>query len=134
MSELRFADEVLERMRERGDRYDERAYLFVLAGIEFLQGRLPQRRHVTGPELSLACRDFALGQYGLLARSVLEHWGIRETEDLGRIVFSLVDVGLLVSQPGDRVEDFAGVYSFDQAFDDGYVWEGIPSVSEERRG
>jgi uncharacterized repeat protein (TIGR04138 family) len=127
MSELRFADEVLERMRERGDRYHERAYLFVLAGIEYLQVRLPQRRHVSGPELTLACRDFALEQYGLLARTVLEHWGIRETEDLGRIVFSLVDVGLLVTQPGDRVEDFANVYTFDQAFENEYVWQGIPA-------
>lgn len=128
MSELRFADDVLERMRERGDQFDERAYLFVLAGIEFLQGRLPQRRHVTGPELTRACRDFALEQYGLLARTVLEYWGIRETEDIGRIVFSLVDVGLLVTQPGDRVEDFAGVYAFEQAFDEEYVWQGIAQV------
>lgn len=128
MSELRFAEEVLERIRQRGDGYDERAYLFVLASIEFLQGRLPERRHVTGPELTMACRDFALEHYGLLARTVLDHWGVRGTEDFGRIVFSLVEVGLLVTQPDDRVEDFHEVYSFDQAFDEGYVWQGIPGA------
>jgi uncharacterized repeat protein (TIGR04138 family) len=128
VSELRFAEEVLERIRQRGDGYDERAYLFVLASIEFLQGRLPERRHVTGPELTMACRDFALEQYGLLARTVLDHWGVRGTEDFGRIVFSLVEVGLLVTQPDDRVEDFHEVYSFDQAFDEGYVWQGIPGA------
>jgi uncharacterized repeat protein (TIGR04138 family) len=126
MSHIRFADEVLERMRERGDQYDERAYLFVLAGIEFLQGRLPQRRHVSGP--SYPRSDFALEQYGLLARAVLEHWGIRATEDIGLIVFSLVDVGLLVTQPGDRVEDFVGVYAFDRAFEHEYVWQGVSQI------
>ncbi len=126
MTELHFATDVFARLRRRGDQYDERAYLFVLASIEFLQGRLPERRHVTGPELTLACRDFALEQYGLLARTVLEHWGLKDTADFGRIVYALVEVGLLATQAGDRQEDFHGVYSFDQAFDDAYVWQGIP--------
>lgn len=126
MTELHFAADVLARLRRRGDHYDERAYLFLLASIEFLQGRLPERRHVTGAELTLACRDFALEQYGLLARTVLEHWGLRDTADFGRIVFALVEVGLLATQEGDRPEDFHGVYSFDQAFDDAYVWQGLP--------
>ncbi|NOT09478.1 MAG: hypothetical protein HOP28_14905 [Gemmatimonadales bacterium] len=128
MNGLRFADDVLDRLQRRGDGYDERAYLFVLAAIQFLQTRLPERRHVSGAELTLACRDFAFDQYGLLARTVLEFWGIKGTEDFGRIVFSLVDVGLLITQPTDRAEDFQAVYSFDQAFDDAYVWQGLPGA------
>lgn len=128
MNDLHFAADVLEKIRKRGDRYDERAYLFVLASIEFLQTRLPERRHVTGAELTLACRDFALEQYGLMAATVLEHWGITGTADFGRIVYALVEIGLLVTQPGDRVEDFHGVYAFEQAFRDAYVWQGIPGV------
>lgn len=130
MNELRFAGDLLERIRRHGDRYDERAFLFMLASIEYLQTKLPERRHVTGPELTRACRDFALEQYGLLARTVLEHWGIRDTEDFGRIVYTLVAVGLLVTQPGDRVEDFRGVYAFEQAFDEGYEWQGLPRGGE----
>jgi uncharacterized repeat protein (TIGR04138 family) len=130
MTDIRFAGEVLERIRRQGEPYDERAFLFMLASIEYLQTRLPERRHVTGPELTLACRDFALEQYGLLARTVLEHWGIRGTEDFGRIVYTLVEVGLLVTQPGDRVEDFHGVYGFEKAFDQGYEWQGIPGGGE----
>lgn len=128
MNDLCFAGDVLEKIRRRGDRYDERAYLFVLASIEFLQSRLPERRHVSGPELTIACRDFALEQYGLLARTVLEHWGIRGTGDFGRIVYALVEIGFLVTQPGDRVEDFHDVYAFEQAFGDAYVWQGIPGA------
>ena len=125
MNELQFADDVLARIRARGGCYDERAYLFVLATVEFLQTRLPVRRHVTGAELAGACRDLALEQFGLLARQVLEHWGITRTEDLGRVVFTLVEVGLLVTQPGDREEDFAGVYDFQEAFTDTYAWQGV---------
>ena len=125
MNELQFADDVLARIRARGGRYDERAYLFVLATVEYIQARLPVRRHVTGAELAVACRDLALEQFGLLARQVLEHWGINRTEDLGRLVFTLVEVGLLVTQPGDREEDFAGVYNFQEAFTDTYTWQGV---------
>ena len=78
-----------------------------------------------GAELAVACRDLALAQFGLLARQVLEHWGITRTEDLGRVVFALVEVGLLVTQPGDREEDFAGVYDFQEAFSDTYAWQGV---------
>ena len=125
MNELQFADDVMARIRARGGRYDERAYLFVLATVEFLQSRLAVRRHVSGAELAVACRDLALTQFGLLARQVLEHWGITRTEDLGRVVFTLVEVGLLVTQPGDREEDFAGVYDFQEALSDTYAWQGV---------
>lgn len=125
MNELQFSDDVMARIRARGGRYDERAYLFVLATVEFLQSRLAVRRHVSGAELAVACRDLALAQFGLLARQVLEHWGITRTEDLGRVVFTLVEVGLLVTQPGDREEDFAGVYDFQEAFSDSYAWQGV---------
>jgi uncharacterized repeat protein (TIGR04138 family) len=126
MNQLGSTANLLERVRAQQARYDERAYLFVLASIEYVQGRLPARRHVSGRELSYACRDYALEQYGLLARTVLEYWGIRGTGDFGRIVYALVGAGLLVTRPGDREEDFHEVYRFDRAFDRGYVWQGIP--------
>ena len=122
MSQLDFADDVLARIRERSGRYDERAYLFVLAALEHLQRRLDKRRHVSGEELACACRDFALEQYGLLSRTVLEHWGMGETADIGRIVFTLIDVGLLKAQDNDRPEDFEGVYVFADAFEAEYPW------------
>jgi uncharacterized repeat protein (TIGR04138 family) len=125
VNELQLADDVMSRIRARGEQYHERAYLFVLATIEFLQTRLEVRRHVTGPELAWACRDFARQQFGLLAAVVLGHWGISRTEDLGRIVYTLVEVGLLVTQPGDSESDFEGVYQFAEVFGDSYEWQGL---------
>ena len=125
MNELQFADDVMARIRARGGRYHERGYLFVLATIEFLQSRLEARRHVSGAELAWACRDFARQQFGLLAPVVLGHWGITRTEDVGRIVYTLVEVGLLVTQPGDAESDFEAVYQFADAFGDSYEWPGL---------
>ena len=125
MNDLQLADDILSRIRARGGQYHERAYLFVLATIEFLQTRLEVRRHVTGPELAWACRDFARQQFGLLAPVVLSHWGITRTEDIGRIVFTLVEVGLLVTQPGDSEADFEGVYQFAEVFGQSYEWQGL---------
>src|SRR5882672_4878835 len=120
MNELHFSDSVLARLRGSDEEYHERAYLFVLATIEFLQSRLETRRHVSGQELAWACRDFAVERFGLLARSVLEHWGVRRTEDIGRIVYSLVQAGLLAALPTDREEEFAAVYEFEEAFSADY--------------
>ncbi|MBA3893456.1 MAG: hypothetical protein H0X69_07135 [Gemmatimonadales bacterium] len=125
MNDLQFADDVMARIRSRGGAYHERAYLFVLATIEYLQSRLQARRHVTGPELAWACRDFARAQFGLLAPHVLGHWGVTRTEDFGRLVFTLVDVGLLVTQPGDHEADFGAVYEFADAFGGSYEWQGV---------
>ena len=125
MNDLQFAEDVMGRIRARGGRYNERAYLFVLGTIEFLQSRLEVRRHVTAVELAWACRDFALEQYGLLAPGVLAHWGVTQTADLGRIVYTLVDVGLLVTQPGDHETDFNAVYEFTDAFGRSYDWQGL---------
>ncbi len=121
MQELQFADGVLARIRaSAGSRYDERAYLFVLSAIEFLQLKLDVRRHVTGVELAWGCRDLALERFGLLSRTVLDCWGITCTADFGRIVYTLVEIGLLSTQPGDREEDFHGIYDFAEAMDGAY--------------
>jgi uncharacterized repeat protein (TIGR04138 family) len=131
VSDFATLDAAFALIRERDGRYHERAYLFVLAALEFAQGRLAERRHLSGAELAWACRDFALEQFGLLARGVLEYWGVASTEDLGRIVFTLIDVGLLARQDSDRIEDFAGVYEFGDVFQNGYRWPGVGETKGE---
>src|SRR3954469_11546957 len=120
----------MDRIRLRERRYDERAYLFVLAGLEYCQQRLTERRHITGQELAEGCRDLALERFGVMSRLVLEHWGIKTTADIGHIVFTLVDMGMLLSQPTDTRDDFADVFDFERAFGRDYPWGaaiGTPS-------
>jgi len=129
MSDVATLEAALAELRRRDGKYNERAYVFVLAALEFAQTRLPARRHLSGVELAWACRDFALEQFGMLASAVLTHWGIHTTEDFGQIVFMLIDVGLLARQPNDRLEDFERVYEFADVFEAGagYRWPGVSS-------
>lgn len=119
----------MQRIRARDGCYHERAYLFVLAALEFCQRRRSSRGHISGRELARACRDFAIDQFGLTARTVLSHWGIETTDDIGRIVFTLIDVGLLIRNSSDRLEDFNAVFDFEEAFEGSYPWAGVARTS-----
>ena len=77
-------------------------------------------RHVSGPQLCEGLRDYALKQWGLLARTVLRRWSIRRTDDFGKIVFTLVENGHMSKTEDDRQEDFHNVFDFATAFDAGY--------------
>ena len=116
------ADTIMDRLRKQFPTYHDTAYLFVLAGLHYTIERLAETRHITGRELAEGCRDLALDRYGLMARSVLEFWGIRSTRDLGEIVFALVDCGVLVKQDEDSLDDFDGVFCFMEAFERNYPW------------
>ena len=122
MPELAFRDGVMDRIRLRESRYDEQAYLFVLAALEYSQSRLETRRHINAAELAQSCRELALERYGLMSRIVLERWGIQATSDIGAIVFTLVDLGFLVKQPNDTREEFVGLFDFENAFERDYPW------------
>lgn len=128
MGTLVFRDGLIEQLRLRERRFHEDAFIFLLTALEHLQSRLPERRHVDGRELAHAVRELALDRFGVLSRQVLAHWGVRSTEDLGDIVFALVDTGLLASQPGDSRDDFIGVYDFDEAFEASYPWNAAHLV------
>ena len=122
--QLAFRDGIMDRIRMRETRFHEHAYLFVLSALEFCQQRLPERRHITGAELADACRELALERYGVMSKLVLDHWGIRSTGDIGDIVFTLVDLQLLISQPTDSRDDFADIFDFETAFERDYPWHG----------
>lgn len=122
MPELAFRDGVMDRIRLRESRYDEQAYLFVLAALEYSQSRLEARRHIHAAELASSCRELALERFGLMSRVVLERWGVRATSDLGEIVFTLVDLGFLVKRPNDTREEFADLFDFEAAFERDYPW------------
>jgi uncharacterized repeat protein (TIGR04138 family) len=116
------AEPIMEHLRRRHPAYQETAYLFILAALHHTIQRVGEPRHITGRELAEGCRDLALERFGLLSRTVLEHWGIRRTRDLGEIVFALVECGVLVKQDNDGLNDFEDVYCFSEAFERNYPW------------
>ena len=109
-------------IQKRNPRYTEAAYLFVLSALHRRLSGLELPRHISGSEVAHAVRELALERFGPLARTVLEHWGVHGTSDIGEIVFALVDCGVLIKQPEDSREDFEGLFSFEEAFEDSYPW------------
>lgn len=122
MTNVQFADEILDRLRERNPRYHGKAYLFLLSALHHVMEGLREPRHISGSELAEGARALALKQFGPLARTVLEHWGIHSTEDMGEIVFALVEAGVLIKEEEDRTEDFRGIFDFEEAFERNYPW------------
>ena len=116
MEEMERMLKKIEAILSKEPSYKFEAYSFVMAGLHYSVSRLPKPRHVSGKELSEGLRDYALEQFGPLARTVLEYWGIRSTADFGKIVFLLIDAELLKRTEEDSIHDFDHIYDFDQAF------------------
>ena len=106
----------IESILEKDSTYKFEAYTFVLAALHDTVSRLKKPRHISGKELSMGIRKYALDQFGPMAMTVLKHWGIRTTLDFGKIVFALIEVKLLSKQPEDKLEDFEKVYEFEDSF------------------
>ena len=107
--------------------YPAEAFDFVQRGLSYtvqkMHGELADpeaSRHVSGQQLCEGLREFALTQWGLLARTVLRRWSITSTLDFGQIVFALIDAGQMQKTDDDRLEDFRNVYDFKKAFEAGY--------------
>lgn len=128
----------LAELLRRDKRYHLDAYVFVFDALRYAHeqlglGRSPgsiddtvvndeseEERHITGQQLCEAIRLYAMKQYGGLAKSVLNHWGVQSTGDFGEIVFNLISIGQMRKTDNDRREDFDEVFDFDEAFRDSF--------------
>jgi len=108
--------DLLSEILNRDPRYTLEAYSFVRDGLDFTVRRLKKPRHVSGGELLEGLREFALEEFGPMTKTTLAEWGITCTEDIGEIVFNMVETGLLGKTDEDSRADFAGGYDFTEAF------------------
>ncbi|MGN6643010.1 MAG: Minf_1886 family protein [Verrucomicrobiota bacterium] len=119
-------EEGIELILIKDQRYDRDAYVFVREALDHTQKAIikenrGQLRHVSGQELLGGIRDYALEQFGPMAITVLEEWGIRECADFGEIVFNMVEASVLAKTEEDSREDFQGGYNFEEAFRDPFL-------------
>ncbi|MEE2808704.1 MAG: Minf_1886 family protein [Verrucomicrobiota bacterium] len=75
-----------------------------------------ENKHVTGEDLLDVFRDRALAQFGPMAMTVLQEWGLSKTEDIGDMVFNLIEAGAFGKSEHDKREDFMNGYKFHDAF------------------
>lgn len=117
-------NQIVSLIRKEDPRFDRKAYSFVRDGLEHAVKELKKRdlarakvsRHVTGRELSDGLRLYALEQFGPLTKTVLNAWGIQETIHFGDIVYNLIEYNVFSKTDSDRREDFADVFTFEDAF------------------
>jgi uncharacterized repeat protein (TIGR04138 family) len=119
MPKLTFDDAVHD-IVSRDPRYHGDAYRFLRDALDFTMRQIrkqeEEERHVRGGELLEGFKRYALDEFGPLARQVLEDWGVHKCEDVGHMVFNLIDEGIFGRSDEDRLEDFVGVFDFDAAF------------------
>jgi uncharacterized repeat protein (TIGR04138 family) len=130
-------DAKLLEVATRDPRYSYEAYDFIFKAMEHSQALLnrrqpvkatvedapPESQHVKSRELLEGIRSLALMEFGLMARVVFRMWGVQATEDFGRIVFNLVDAGLLSKTDEETLSDFRDVFDFDADLTKGYTIE-----------
>jgi uncharacterized repeat protein (TIGR04138 family) len=113
----------------RDPRFSRDAYFFMFEALEYTLSRLDSRRHVSGKELLEGVREYALKQWGFLARTVFYEWGITSTENIGEIVFNLVNADLLMKNDSDSLADFRNGFDFAEALDGAFLrgesWSGL---------
>lgn len=101
---------------EKDSRYKPDSYEFVTQALHFTQTKLKRQGHINGRELAEGCAEFAIEQYGPMAKTVLNHWGIAKTEDFGNIVFNMIENKLFSRTESDSISDFKDVYDFNAVF------------------
>lgn len=123
MSDLDF-NEIVNLICKEDARYNRKAYSFLREGLDYAvkelkkkdSERSKQSLHVSGAELLTGLRTYALDQYGPLAMTVLNSWGVNRCGDFGEIVFNLIEYNVFSKTERDRREDFAEIYTFEDAF------------------
>ncbi|MEM9017155.1 MAG: Minf_1886 family protein, partial [Verrucomicrobiota bacterium] len=107
-------DEAVKTIVGEGSPYHADAYHFLREALEetvtrLREDELIEHRHVSGPELLEGVVEHARKEFGSMAKSVLETWKIEAGEDIGRMVFQLIEVGAFGRSEEDSPADFTGV-------------------------
>lgn len=116
-------NEVIRAIQQDDPRYGRGAYHFLRQALDYSlrelheSGELDETNHLSGQQLLEGIRLFAIDQYGPMARTVFENWGIKNCRDFGNIVFNLVECKVLGKTDQDSPEDFDQGYTFSVAFD-----------------
>ena len=113
--------EVVELIIERDPRYTKEAYIFLKEALEFTikqkrRGKSEAGSHVDAGELLDGFRQLALKEFGPMVMTVLEYWGVAASDDVGNMVFNLINAGVFGKTESDSVEDFRDALSFRTAF------------------
>ena len=129
------ATKILLNLVKTDPRYKLDAYIFVRDGLSYAQEILIDEvqgdeevsdvaaeeseaepdRHLSGQQLCQALRLYAIDQFGYMAKTVLNSWGLQSTSDFGEVVYNMIEKELMKKSKTDRREDFDNVFDFEEA-------------------
>src|SRR5437660_6945597 len=120
MQKIGFA-EALDSIVASDPRYQREAYVFLRDSLDYTTKQQKKAkgatvRHVAGPELLEGVRQYALKEFGPMVVTVFNYWGIKNTEDVGHMVFNLISAGIFGKTEEDSLNDFKNVFDFDEMF------------------
>lgn len=125
--------EAVRRSFQKDPRYHPAAYELVRDALHMAAKKFrdenAEDQHVSGQELLAGFRDYVLQEYGPMSTIILDQWGLQRGEDVGNIVYNLIDCGYFGKNDGDSLEDFSGGYDFELAFTTPFL---PASLREER--
>jgi uncharacterized repeat protein (TIGR04138 family) len=126
--------DAIERIRSHDPRFRPEAYGFIMMALGVAVEGLPEtrrddpdRRHLSGSELLDSIVALARQEFGALAPTVFQEWGLKSGGDVGDLVFQLVETGQLKARPEDRRDDFLSGAPLMRRLAEGHEL-GVPDV------
>jgi uncharacterized repeat protein (TIGR04138 family) len=118
--------------------YPVDAFVFLQEGLSYTVQKIHGARardntidrHVSGQMLCEGLRDLAIEKWGFMARTVLAKWSITCSMDFGRMVFAMVEAGLMHKTDDDTLDDFRNVFDFEKSFEKSYRIPRKPSLCQ----
>ncbi len=124
----------IEQIAKEDGRFDSQAFKFVHEGLGITVEKILEQsktefapRHITGRQLSEGLAKLAAKRWGRLAKLVLNEWGVFTTKDFGEIVYRMIENGWMSAQQSDSIEDFNGLFDFEQVFEKKIRFEKMPA-------
>jgi len=124
-------DPTILELTRHDPRYVYEAYDFMCDAVEYTQemlGRVPVEEddpemdyHITGEELVRGAVELGILEFGMMAPIVFRRWGVRQTDDIGHIVFNLIEANKLSRSDRDDIADFQNLFDLENALREGFV-------------
>jgi len=110
----------------RDPRYDIGAYYFLKDALDFtvkrvMDGNEGEHRHVSASELIYGFRDLALQEFGPMASTLMNEWNLKTCNDIGVMVFLLIEEGAFGKQDSDTPEDFSSIFNLIESLDSPFL-------------
>ena len=136
MQPIHFEESVVSILRKDA-RYDGQAYFFLKESLDYTLKRCVEEnggrmRHVSGKELLEGFRDHAIEQFGPMAATLMDEWGVKECRDVGNMVFLMIEEQVFGKQDSDKPEDFEKVFDFRKALREPFLPSGKRSETKVR--